>query len=453
MKKIYTLMAAALAFGSCSAILSSCGDDNEPDNPTPPAPVIDGELTPTESKKHLEETATEVMNYFRPAEQQELIELTSYFGKQYGDLSMPENFDFESTNPQSMMSALGEISRGNVAAFASAATTYTYNVNFDRMKGVYKPKGDEWVKISDSKDIVFQFSNSKQGDAQLTIVASGEVSNFDFTITDWDYDYDENGNWYEYEEEYKYNIALPHEVKFSLTSEGKELANGAVVSSIDVKGHKFALQAETNVMNINARVEAKGNDSKVEQSSAVKVGGITIISSSAAINGKHLCDRDHWEALEDSDDESAYLAGIINNASANVDVLGRVQFAASIPNFTAKLVEAMENTYDNYDYQTKDAALNACKNDCDIINQAINTQFRYNSNTVQGSLVFQPYLSYEDSWGEYSYWEYEMESVLKFASDNTTYSFEDYFGKGFGNVTNQWESLIDNYKRIWENAR
>lgn len=453
MKKIYTLMAAALTFGACSVVMSSCGDDNEPEQPNnPEAPSVKEEMTPTESKQHLEETATEALGLFRPADQQELIELTNFFGKRYGDLSLPENFEFKSTNPKSMMNALGEIGRGNVAAFASAAVTYTYNVNFDKMKGVYKPKGDEWVKVSDSNDIVFQFNNTKQGDAQLTVKVSKEVSNFDFTLTDWDYEYDENG-YHEYEEEYIYNVALPHEVNFTLTSEGNKLAEGKVVSSIDVKGHKFALQAETNLMNINARIEAKGSDSKVEQSSAIKVGGVSVVTSSAAVNGKHLCDRDHWEALEDADDEAAYMAGILNSGSASVDVLGRVQFEASISNFTAELIEALDNSYDNYDYNSKDAALNACKKDCGTINQAIKTQFRYNSDTVQGSLFFQPYLSYEESWSGNQYWEYEQECVLKFASDGTTYSFDEYFSKGFGNVTNQWESLIDNYERIWKNVK
>lgn len=458
MKKAYTFFAAALVIGSCAAFLTACGGDDkdDPNGPVnPDAPVVDNEMTPTESKKYLEETATEFMSKFRPAEQQELIELSSYFDQYYGDLDWPENFDFESTGtPKAMMNALGEVGRCNVSAFASAAITYSYDINFDKIKGVYQPKDGEWVKVSESQDLVFRFTNSKGGDAQLTVKASGEVSNIDFTTTDWDYTYDDvTGNYNEYDIENKYNLALPHEVTYTLISDGKTLANGKVVSSVDFKNHKFALQAETNVMNVTALVEATGNDNKIEQNSYLTVSGVKLASTSAAVNGNHMCDRDHWEAYEDTKDEAAYLAGIFTSGSASADILGRVKLEAAVKDFNKKLVEACGNNYDSYDYNNRDAAIRACQSDCDIINNALNTSFRYNSNTVQGSIFMQPYLSYESSWGDYNYWEYEIETVLKFASDNTTYSFDEYFEKGFGNVTDQWESLIDNYKRIWKNVK
>ena len=42
--------------------------------------------------------------------------------------------------------------------------------------------------------------------------------------------------------------------------------------------------------------------------------------------------------------------------------------------------------------------------------------------------------------------------MIKFESDGTTYSFSDFFGTGFGGVESLFESLIDNYKRVWESA-
>lgn len=72
--------------------LCSCGDD--------PAPEAQEEgkfgetdeistLTVQQQKQRLESVALEALNYFRPEEHREAIELANYFTDAYGDLEIP----------------------------------------------------------------------------------------------------------------------------------------------------------------------------------------------------------------------------------------------------------------------------------------------------------------------------------------------------------------------------
>lgn len=444
----------AIASISIAASLTSCKDGNNEPGPDQNGPVGDMEtMTPVESKKFIEDVAQEALGKFRPADQKELIDLCSYFEERYGDLELPEVFYMEESrayNPTGFLHNLGRAFKtGNASLAARAAADNTYNVKFSQFAGIYEPKGDSWVKTGSSSEIIFRFRDANGKEAEVAAKASGSTSDVTLNITDWDYDYDyETGYWGEYEVEYQYNIYLPHEVTATVKVGGTTLATAKATTSIDVNGHKLSGAFEVKAANIEVVANISGNDTKVTQTSSMKVSGELLYSNQAEVTGKRLCDPDAWEDIYDSYE----VYDIISTGNVVCNVINKLQLYADVK-VDRKLCDLLDSElyYDDEDYNSKDAARRACENDCQLLNEKVNVYFCFNNTkTRQGRLLFQP------KYYEYSYWggwEYYIDGVLEFESDESTYSFEDYFGQGFTNVQSMLESLIDNYERVWESTK
>lgn len=438
-----------------AAMTASCGDDkNNPDGPeTPDEPSGEMEvMSPTRSKEFLEATAREFLNKFNPADQQDFIRLAAYFEDQYGDLELPESFEDAFYSPASFIKGLSRgIAAGNPSMAASAVAGYTYTIKFDDYKGVYTPGVHSWEKTDESDRIIFKFTDAQGAAAELHVAASADVDEVTLTIPEWEYDYD---SYDEYKVDYTYNIFMPHQMNITLTDNGRTMAAAKTTTSIDTKGHKVSAVVEARVCNLELSASAKADDNRVTQAASFKVGGDVVVNNTAEANGKNLCDISAWEKFGDivdnGNDEAAadYLTGMLKDGAAKVNVLGKVQLTANAK-LDRQLIEALDSDFDNYEYSSQDDALKACKRACGVVNDRLNAYFCYNNTTTrQGLLVSQPKL-YDEGYG---YWWFEVEPVIKFESDGTTYSFSDFFGTGFGGVESLFESLIDNYKRVWESA-
>ena len=82
-----------------------------------------------------------------------------------------------------------------------------------------------------------------------------------------------------------------------------------------------------------------------------------------------------------------------------------------------------------------------------VYNQYMDVNMQYTGDGVPFSSVeAQPYLEYEYSYGDTHYEYYEVEPVIVFASDNSRYSFEEYFNEAdFGNVLQSVMTLCDQF--------
>ncbi|MDE5801149.1 MAG: hypothetical protein K2H74_09030, partial [Paramuribaculum sp.] len=139
-----------LKWALCSlVVLAGCTDDKKDEEvviPTPPEPIEDmEELTPEQSKTFLQATATEALDLFKPEDQKAIIELGVYFEEQYGDYDFE---DVELVTPRSYIKSLTQAAHGNIDALAKAATSYSYNIKFDKLTGIYEPndRREEWVR-------------------------------------------------------------------------------------------------------------------------------------------------------------------------------------------------------------------------------------------------------------------------------------------------------------------
>lgn len=440
---------AIYAFVGVAVSATSCSKDNTPESPEEGGKGEMEVMTPVESKTFLGETANKFLNKFRAADQAEVIELASYFSDSYGHLDLPDAFYFDDDDeplydPAEFMHALGKgVAKGSVDQITRAVATYTYNINFDRLKGEYVPGIQQWVKKKDSNDIIFQFTDANGKNCEMKVILSGDTSDVDINWTEEWYDYYDNEN---YSEKYVYNISIPRTVKVSLTQGGKELANGSVKSHIDVKNHKVEADIYAKVANIEATAKMDGTDTKITQNSEMKVSGETLVKTTAQINGNKMCDLDAIQAsAENEDSNNDDLLSYLHDGLANIDVMGDVQFYGTVT-LNGNVIDALDN-YFEYGYGTTQAEAEA---DADravsALNSNVTVAVKYNNKaTTQATLTFKKKVS---NWGNGKGYFY-IEPLIKFESDNTTYSFEEYFERGFSSVEDTWDALISNYEKLW----
>ncbi|MCM1450730.1 MAG: hypothetical protein NC102_00515 [Clostridium sp.] len=429
----------ALAAGAL--MLSACSDsDNDGENGGNGTGSME-EYTSEESKQYLTETATEVMNLLNPSDQADAISLAAYFTETFGDFDLPSNFDFESNggksySPADFFSNLGRGARGEVDALSRSVYTYTYNINFERCAGIYEPVRGEWAKTGNSDDIIFRFNDANNAACELKATKSGSNSDIDFNYTEEDY-YDT--------EEYYYYISIPQTVNVSLKQGSKSLFEGKVISSIDVKGHSLSVDASATLANISAASKVTGNDNEINGNATITIDGKEVATSSAKVNGKHLCDKSYLEDKLSDDD----LYSLLSSGEAKADVLGKVQ-AYGNGTYYSGMEEDLDTYYGSWDDLSKDQAQSKMQSVCDRLNKNIKVYLRYDGTaTDQAKLSFVPEF---EEWGTSSYpgWEYWISQNLVFP-DGTSYNMESYFDR-FTSVSSKWQSLLDAYERAWNRA-
>lgn len=438
----------SLAFAAVLGLSACSGDDPEkPEKPGEPGGKME-QMTPLEAKTFLSDASKEFLGKFRAADQRDLIVLASHFDEAYGDLDMPEEFEIEADNARSAVRDLihglsAGLSQGNASRAGSAVIEYVYTINFNRFTGVYEPGRYEWKRTADNKDIIFRFTGESGQECELKATASAGTSDITINVSDYDYEYDyTTGTYEEWEENHAYVCAVPKNVVVTLTSGGKELVKAVVDSDINVKDNKLSVTTSVSAMNLVAAVKVNANDTKATLEASLKVSDETVVSSSATINGSHLCDKDYYE-------NDPQLVTLFQSGTAAVSALNKVRVDAQVT-YNALVDEILDYPWwDNYDYSSKDAAKNAAESAVATLNNNIKAQLRFNNKeTVQADIIFGTTF---DSWG--SGWEYGMEPLMKFTADQTEYSFEEYFEKGFASVEDAWSDLQRSYEKIWDSVR
>lgn len=394
-------------------------------------PGSDKEMSPTEAKQYLEAVATDFLNLFKPADQKDLVDFTRHFAETYGDLREPEEWgldDYDDEDPYfSARNVMGNLHRVAVSRDLTALSrAFDDDFDFKRFAGVYEPKGDRWVKTGNSDDIVFRFKGAKGENCEIKAQGTG-------------------GNWVLNTEGGE--VRIPENVTVNVTRGSDVMARATVRSNVNLDGHTAALSINAVAANLEVTTAVNGTDSRITQNCEFKVSGQKVLTTTAAIDGRRMLDIDNWQNIIENEDEMA-LRQMFTKAVAEADLMGRLQVKADASGFS-DLVDAMGGYYDSYDYDTQAEAKAACEADAKVINSSVSTALYFNSSVRQAVLWFQPALYDESEYG-YSYWEWYIEPVLRFPSDGTTYSFEDYFGNSrFAAVENQWNALVESYQNLW----
>lgn len=391
-------------------------------------------MSPEESKKFLEETATTALNMLNPDDQKALIQLCSYFLDRYEDLDLPENFEVEEDTRSFLNEFFYETTRAVGSADASyltrVAVDYVYNINFENFKGIYQPGKYEWEKIGDSNDVIFRFTGVNGQNCELKATGSSNYYDTSFEWTEDDYYGDEIT---------QYNFHIPAQVKVTLTEGNTQLAECQVNSNVNFAYHNFTIDCQVKVANITAEAKTEGNDSKVTETATTTVNGTKYIYDYAVATGNHLCDINFYNKnFGNNEDYATAFSQMFSKGEATVNVLDKVSVDGTIQ-YTYALYDALG--------LSPDSAVEA-ETYVALLNNNIKGQVRYNNTSTVQATVGWSYTAEKYSWGT----TYQIEPQLIFP-DGTSYYFTKYFESGFSGVENLWNSLTRKYEAMWDAVR
>lgn len=445
MKRLYGINAfLALAIGIS---LTACSDkEKEPEVPGGGGSGEMTQLTPEESKKFIESTATKAMNMLNPEDQRDAIEVCAYFSEKYGELELPSNFEMEegySYRLGDFFKTMGDaIKSGDGASMTRAAYEYVYNLNFYNYTGVYQPGSYRWQKTDNSDNVVFEFTDSKGTKCELKAQGSNNFSDgqFNFSITDSEYDYNIGDNIY-YDKSYHVSFVVPKEVKLTLTRGSETLVSTNINTNIDLGGKKVDSDIEITVANLYVKSTVNITNTKVTENVTSTVGGTTFFTSNGVVTGNNLCDISYIDQyFTNSYDESLIsqgFAGMLKEGTAFLNFLDEVQVDGHMT-YKKEIYSAFELWYDS---------LSASQNAANILNNNIEGKVRYNNtSTVQANIV----------WGfEATEWDDEWFHVMPMIAfpDGTKYVLDEYFNTGFSGMENTWKSLLRKYRSFWNSVQ
>lgn len=469
MKFLKYLLVASLTLGA-GQIMQSCGDDDpeevvdptpdpepnpdpDPDpNPDPdPKPPVNPDdvkdpvapsrdekpsaTTPGESKKSLEKTGLSVADAFKPEDQKVVTDFAQEFDDMFADFDAPAAWDiYDDDEVFSPATTVRYIGRAAMAPSVASLTraTQVYELKFARFTGVFEPGNGEWRKVSDSDDITFRYNNRAGNPVVIRLTASGTNDLYTFT------DYDE-----------EYRITPPRTVTLDITQNGTSLVSCTVDAIVNENGHTASASVRGRIANIEFSALTEATDSNVKQKSIMQVDGKSIVAVSAVVNGSRLATRSAIENLVENP-SAGNFDSMFKNAIANVDVLGQTQVRASGAN-VGDIIRAFDTDkcWDNYDYDSKDAARADCQKACDVANSNVLARLYFNgSNNYDATVILAPVFD-EENYGDYGWWEWYTEPMIRF-NDGTSYTIAGYFGDNrFESVADTWSSLWDSYSKLW----
>lgn len=197
----------------------------------------------------------------------------------------------------------------------------------------------------------------------------------------------------------------------------------------------------SNSYEFSALVNASKTDASADFS--VVVRGETLISGTTHVTRTDMTDGDNISDIVGNDGDN--LEDMFNEANAEVNINNRAIIKASCSNINAfvDLLEDLDNRYpsweeqDSQEYNDKVAAAYNKYNTAEL--------YYTDGDNVIANLSMQSYL-YEDTYNpEYNY--YDVEPIITFVSDESSFSIESYFDEiSFNDLINSAEDLTEAYK-------
>ncbi len=449
--------------------MAACGgDDDEPDldpnpgqNPgtdewvdEPDGPGGNPVSNEAESKEYLGETASIVMDRFRPEDQKPLVDIASSFANDYGDYDLDTSAFEEKPSRSRALNYFFAALRGAAAgSYMNLSRAANAVVEIAPYTGVYRPDATKrmFYRAAASSDVVVEFYHDGRP-CTLVVSPSSDTWSVDAKVEADDY-----------------TVKVPRNIQFALTDGGVQLVSG---SATTYWKDGVALQVEADVTAANIRVVSHidASNSVVTTNDELYVDGTLLVRAEGSVNGSNMVstkaiegifDRktdtsDYWNGYEYVTVEDYYYefnpakAGkMFHDGRASIQLLNRVLVNAEVSD-AAKLFNIGDLYFDTDSYDK--GAKAACQKACDLLNKyALSYVFLAGNSNPTAMLTWQPYLDDESNWDGYRYEEWVPEGVIAF-SDGSTYSVSQYFMNDFGNVLNRFESLYYAYERMFEAA-
>lgn len=370
----------------------------------------------------LEETATTFLGYFNPGDQSTLIRSLDYLVQICEDSEFPQI----ATAAKSMHKAIGS---EDYLDYSRAATDLAFNLSM--FKGFYQHNSNimAWHKLEESDDVRLRYWD---GTSEYNMSLSGSSDTWSTTFT-------VDGT--------PVSIEVPKVLDLTLVSGSTAVTNPNSILTVKLKtdfkdSERISVSSEIKAANIFISTTISGNNNSLDQSLTFSIDNVStyyrydLFSTKTKITGNNLCSVAAWQKAGDNDEQA--VGSMISNASNTLMILQRVQIKSDITDMKTFIANC--NPYfDKYDSSDPRASAEQAANG---LKSSIKAEmyFTGDKNKVRATLGWEAcrYDDYYDEWG--------VRPLIVFTSDNTPYSFEEYFGNSrFLSVENQFSRLFKQY--------
>ncbi len=428
MKKLWKLMLAL----TVAVSLTACSDDDDKNDPTPDPEDVNGSTvydeTTTTEDQWISQTATKVLNLFNPNDQKSVINFFNDLDDLYGDYDMPEEWDDAASDDANRAAhALAQALRSG-AYFNLASRAKSYTIALSRFSGVYIPNSRyrEWVKSSDSDDVVFQFNNSSGVACEIRVAGQSST---------WTNSFRADGD--------NYKVTVPKTLTLTAKQGNTTLVTVVVDSDVTIDSHAN-VNTDIKASNLHLAEVASCTNTSGTVSVTLYVNDEVVVTGKGTINGQHLCSYDTWVDVAE-DGMPAIAQQMLKSGEATVNIIGNIIVTGKISNpynFFDVLDEGYWDTWD-YSYPEREAKSAATK-----IANACSASMTFNgSSKERGTLGWEAYQSW--AWGNNQEWS--VRPTLCLATSSSPIAFDTYFNRArFGSVEDLFESVRNSYENAFK---
>lgn len=421
----FLAVGAMLAAGLCSCSNNEPGgDDNglkgNPNTGTTPE-------TPAQEKKHIEETATQLTQAFKPQDQEKLVNFGIAFAQEFSEFG----FDGPAENVKKGINGISKAARtADWLGITRAIRQFTYD--FSIGAGIYEPdyRDYTWKRTGDSADMIFKFT------------LAGLASEVRVAPSDGTWSLTVNGEWYDEDadEDYpaEYKFIIPKTLRVTVTWGTETLVDAVTKTSYSASAKTASADVDAKVANIRLTTTSSVTNTKAQATVKVAIGSLEVINAKATLNGNDLCNVDRYADIAekyDDDEPSGDIHQLFRNGSSECNIMGRM-FVEGTVNDISTLPSRIGECYE----EDRNAAEAAAK----YVNGKMKAVFYLGGAKSENGEFFWQAANVDDGW--YGYEDWHIVPLMRFNSDNSVYTIDGYFNQqNFGNVVYMFSSLMDEY--------
>lgn len=417
-------------------------EDNNHNNDNP----NQGNEDPTEDKKFLEETGIQFLNQVKASDFRNITKSVSKLDEY--DADALEDWSEDCLN--AVKTALGgSYTEEGKYGYIYQYTDYKYLLKASTFTGHFIVRNNKWVKESDASDLQFTFTDSNGKVCVARVTTSGSTKTIH--VVDDDDSQGWNGNIRNYDRN-KYYIDVPSHIEATYTMGGKEMVSVSVDIDVSALGEEWDLSSQGASTSVYARVskESGGQYDIVVNRAGYYAGSGAYVDFSLSNDGQVILTAEATAAgtlnvnSKNVYDEPEIAPEDFGAASANVDILGRVQVKSTINN-VGNFVKYLQDADDKDDDKSEHRRM------VGRANSELNAEFFYNGGSdSRGTLAME---SFErDSWGSKK--RYEARPIITFTSDGSSYAFDTYFSEdAFHTVVDTYKNLVDDFNDLLKSRK
>lgn len=423
------MAAVALSFNGCKDGPSNNSGKEKEDGDEINKEAITEQLSPEETKEHLMKIANGLVGKFNANDQKAALELMDGMIEKYETYDWEPFEDYFETRYDELFAGPRYVRAVLKGESPVPAMNHAYTFSFAGESMVWEADDANrtWVNRGPASDnsIILRAKDKSGTMCEAKIWGTGTTKTYEVT-------WDENG------ESYTAKGIVPEMVHFTLTQGGKQIVSADLKQDMQRNNHA-TFHIDAKVVNLRWTTDLDIRTTNGSFGFAFYYGEEKIMSALANLPKYKLLPKDNstdvesyenW--IEQYEDQYDNLLREIGSADAIVDIFGMAQCKINITNGG--------QTYADISNLDVPSTQQGAQQYCDIINAAQTNGIYFNSDIKQADVRMMVTEHYGD---------YEPEPVLYFPSDQTSYSFEQYFNREpFTDLQQSVETLANNYIKI-----